>query len=354
MSSFRIFRVAGISVELHITFILFLMLLLLFAGVASFLFFLIVFFFVLLHELSHSLVAKHGGVVVSKIVLTFFGGIANIDIPEDPKMEFKMAVAGPLFNFLMVFLSFMLISGLGIPVIAYSELLGGAGKITPTYLLLLVFYINLILGLFNIIPGFPMDGGRIVRSLLAMRMDYVDATRLAVSVGRYLVFPLFFLMGILTGNIFLLIIPVFLFVASTNELRFLGLRRAFRGLRMGDIAIKKFQHVNGDITLFKFMELLANPLNRFYIVTDSAGKVMGTFDMESARKINQRYDETLLRDVVDPEFPTIDASVTVERGFKNILTTDFLLVVDDSKVLGYITPELLTAMVPFYSLRRNT
>ena len=182
--SFKIGSAWGIPIELHITFIL------LIAAVFvlsiptqqfyTFFIVLFLFVFVVFHELAHSVVARHYGIKVRKIILYPIGGVSEIEeIPDNPSQEWRMAVAGPLTSLV-----------LGIALLAVSLIISPQtfsiytfATITGNFLTDLAT-LNILLGAFNLIPAFPMDGGRVFRALLAERMKYSDATRYAVYLGK--------------------------------------------------------------------------------------------------------------------------------------------------------------------------
>jgi len=351
-SSYRIFSVFGISVELHSTFVLFLLLLLFFAGAKSFLIILAWFFFVFAHEMSHSLVAKRSGVAVDKIYLTFFGGVANVAVPENPRLELKIALAGPLLNFSVVFVSLSLLWGLGFDVFDYGGLVSGGVGFDIGKILLSILYINLVLGLFNILPGFPMDGGRILRSVLALRMDYFKATRLAVGVGQYLIFPLMFLAGVWLGNVFLIFIPILLFFVSGNELRMLKLKGVFNKLSCGELARKDFVYVNKNTSIADFVDGVAEPNRRRYVVVDESGRVYGILDLRALSDARGRgVSGRVVGDYANPSFAVVEADAVVPDILGKILNSDFLLVVDSGRVVGYTSASLLFDSVPYFSVK---
>jgi Zn-dependent protease len=204
-----LFKIFGISVELHITFLLF-MLLFLVGSLQQFIILLMVFSIVLLHELCHSLVALYYKIKVPKIVLTPIGGLANIELPENPKKEFLISIAGPMSNFVLMFVGVALALLTGV---SYDQIVAGfSGDVNlsqPSSILGYFIFINFILGAFNILPGFPMDGGRVFRAVLAFKYDYIKATDIAVKVGR--VVALFvILLAFYSQNILMAVIGVFL------------------------------------------------------------------------------------------------------------------------------------------------
>ncbi|MGB5050280.1 MAG: site-2 protease family protein, partial [Caldilineaceae bacterium] len=215
-SSLRLFRVWGIDVRVHWSFVLILVYgAFIYAGHSNpvvgalygIVVILLLFVCVLLHEFGHALTAKYFNVNVPNITLLPIGGVAQLErMPRQPFQEFLIAIAGPAVNFVLTLLLLpvaLLVVGLGVESANISSLFTYAQTrmMTPSLDGLLVYLAitNLALGLFNLLPAFPMDGGRVLRALLAMAMPYVRATRIAVMVGRMMAILLAFL-G-LGGNI---------------------------------------------------------------------------------------------------------------------------------------------------------
>ena len=176
-SSFRLGKVFGITVQIHWMWFL-LPLLFIGQGPAAFLFgtlgFVALFGIVFLHELGHCMAARHYGIKVLDITFWPLGGMARMsELPEDPKIEGVIAAAGPLVNFAL--------AAIAVPVIIAFGVMGLEG---PAGLAVWFVKINLLLGGFNLIPAFPMDGGRILRAYLARTRDWVEATEIAVKTGR--------------------------------------------------------------------------------------------------------------------------------------------------------------------------
>jgi len=204
----------GIPVRIHFTFPLVLVAFGLEAGIrggwtdAVWAVFLIlaVFVCVVLHELGHSLQVRRYGIQVRDIVLLPIGGMARADkIPEKPREEIIVAISGPLVNFAIALLLYAIVS-----------VRGGMWHAENDFLVNLLF-INIVLGVFNLIPAFPMDGGRILRGFLATRMNYLDATRHAKNVGQIIAI-LFVLIGFVdTHFIMLPLVAVFVFFGAMAE-----------------------------------------------------------------------------------------------------------------------------------------
>ncbi len=226
--SFRIARLYGIDIRVHFIFILLLVIVSvqaalenrsLSSGLITFLLCSLLFTFVLLHELGHSLAAKKLGIRVIDITLWPLGGLARLgEIPEIPAVELRIALAGPAVNFaivLMTTLFVFLIGGLD----TLAELKSNVLRIRPTNLLEWTFLVNAAMGFLNLIPAFPLDGGRILRAIAARRVPYLKATELAVRIGKMMALvTLFYLL--IHGLIFSFISLICLFVywAGSHEL----------------------------------------------------------------------------------------------------------------------------------------
>jgi len=226
--SIKFARVAGIDLKIHFTFVIFLVWIglsylarggteMAFQGIV---FILLLFACVLLHELGHALTANAFGIHTEDITLLPIGGVARLErIPTEPKQELLIAIAGPLGN---VAIAVLLIFYLGqrAAVSDFDDLN------TPRVAMLSkLASVNIGLVLFNLIPAFPMDGGRILRSILAMRMNYVRATQVAATIGQGLAI-VFGVIGFFT-NSFLIFIALFVFMGAQQEAAMARMRFAY-------------------------------------------------------------------------------------------------------------------------------
>jgi Zn-dependent protease len=200
--SWRLGRVLGFPVEINLSFILLLAFVLIaYGGLAGVFVVLLAFGSVLLHELGHAIVARKLGVHVAGIELSFFGGAAKMaQMPRTAGHEIAIAAAGPAVSVALATLGF------------------GLGALFGAPLLALIGWINLVIAAFNLIPALPMDGGRILRALLALKLDYVRATNAAVVVAR--VFTIAFaVFGLATGSWQLVLLAPFLWMMTSAEQR---------------------------------------------------------------------------------------------------------------------------------------
>ena len=226
--SFKLLKVKGIDIKVHLTFALIIIWAAyrwsistglgvqgaLFGIVAT----LLLFFSVTLHELGHSLQAIKFGVKVRDITLMPMGGLSRMEeIPEEPNQEIRIALAGPLVNFAIA----ALLIGVGWvldarTLLSWEELLASLGSASWSGLLAYLTSANLALGLFNLIPAYPMDGGRVLRALLAKKIDHAKATQIAAQIGQGLAL-LFGLWGFMSGSWTMVIIAILVWLAARQE-----------------------------------------------------------------------------------------------------------------------------------------
>ena len=216
-NAIKLFKIRGIDIKMHITFPLILLWGALSFGVLrnggwegaiyGILVISLVFVIVVLHELGHSIAALHYNVPVKQIVLLPIGGVAQLEeIPEEPKKELVIAAAGPLVNFVLAILLVLVAPLLGqsLSISSLLNITSSLGVLSFSSIFIYIFTTNIFIGLFNLIPAYPMDGGRILRALLATRLSYVNATNVDVLIGQIVSWG-FGLMGFLNGNFFLII-----------------------------------------------------------------------------------------------------------------------------------------------------
>lgn len=231
--SYKIFSIYGIELNLHITFIgLFVLLFLLtFPQIYSVLLFGLLFLSVTLHEFGHSLLAKRNNLPVNKIVLYPIGGAAQIeDIPDNPSVELRVAAVGPIISLIIGVIS-LLIHFVYPFQMSTTPLFIGTG-----FLFYDIGSLNIILAIFNLIPAFPMDGGRMLRASLTMwKKDLIEATKTAASIGRF--FAVIMIAIGFISNLWLIIIGFFIYWGAAQELQGTKLTTLLKPLRVGDVML---------------------------------------------------------------------------------------------------------------------
>ncbi|MFH1395699.1 MAG: site-2 protease family protein, partial [Candidatus Omnitrophota bacterium] len=275
--TFRLTKVLGIDIDIHITFFLLLGFFFLFFGIKGLVLIVGIFFFVTVHELCHSVVAAKFGIKVKRITLLPIGGVASMpEIPAKPYQELLISLAGPLSNILIVVVFYYpLYILLGEETLLYPlKVLTGQAKYAGQFNVIAhIYWINLVLAVFNMIPAFPMDGGRILRAVLSYSMDRRKATRIAVKLGH--IFALIFAyFGIVYGNIFLLLIAVFVYMAATSEGLHVSVTETIKNYRVKDVLPEKYVYVNCRTSLAKILELVFHTHQEDYPVLE-AGRLKG-------------------------------------------------------------------------------
>ncbi len=275
--SFRLARIMGTDVKVHVTFLL----LLAFraferyssqgqaAAVFETILMVAVFACVLLHEFGHILMARHYGIRTPDVILLPIGGLARLErLPDKPREEFWIALAGPAVTLVIALALFagLTLSG---PLSMPEE----AEVSTRAFLMLLAVINGFLLG-FNLIPAYPMDGGRVLRAALASRMGMVKATRIAARVGQgfAMVGGIY---GLMQGEAMFMLIAAFVFFAASSEAAMVETRAAGRGIIVDQMMITRFVTIPVYATLRQAVDLLLEGEQREFPVVDNAGVVEG-------------------------------------------------------------------------------
>jgi Zn-dependent protease/CBS domain-containing protein len=321
---------------------------------ASFLFFASV----LAHELAHSVVARAQGLPVQRITLFIFGGAADIGRePPTPKSEFLIAVVGPIMS---VFLG-IVFTGLGLLLINGETIFGAAqgqamASLGPVATLLLwLGPINILLGVFNMVPGFPLDGGRILRSILwAVTRNQLASTRMATFAGQ-LVAWLFIITGVamvlgfqvplfgtgLIGGLWLAFIGWFLNNAAVNSYRHTLVTHMLEGVRVSELMRANAPAVEPNLPLSSLVydHVIGSEENTFPVIED--GRLYGMVSLEDVRKIpRERWDFTLVREVMleTNGKESIAPGQAATEALEKLTRADVqqLAVVEDDRLVGIL------------------
>lgn len=292
-----------------------------------------VFACVILHELGHALTGKRFGVTTRDITLLPIGGVARLEsMPDNPKEELAIAAAGPAVNVVIAALLWAALLPLG--GVAAARELSVVGGHLPSQL----FWINVILVAFNLLPAFPMDGGRILRGLLAMRIDYIRATRIAAAVGQGMA-VLFGFVGLM-GNPFLVFIAIFVFLGAQAEARQTELRVALEGVPVREAMMTRFRALHPDDTIGDAVdELLAGAQVDFPVVTD--GTLVGLLLRQNlVTAASERGRDASVREVMREEFATAGPDDELQDALQRMATgggTTLPVLAGDGRLVGLLT-----------------
>ncbi|WP_069130431.1 site-2 protease family protein [Rhodohalobacter halophilus] len=356
-ASLQLGRFAGIKVQIHWTF----WLLFLFIGfmvyandgsfadlILHFIFIIALFICVVLHEFGHALAARRYGVGTRNITLLPIGGVANLkDMPENPKEEFIIAIAGPMINVVIALLLWLIVPVdqflVDDPELLEEQLSG----ITANNFLFHLFAVNVALVAFNMIPAFPMDGGRVFRAILSTRMSRVQATRVATALGKFLAL-IFFLFG-LFSNIILAIIAVFIYFGAHSENIVIQQISLLQGNDIEDAMITDFTTLNPNDTLQIAIDRILASTEQDFIVEEN-GNVEGILFMSDlAPALRDRGKETPVRDVMETNVVTLQAKDPLPAAYRELKpgNRNFFPVVDSGKLVGVLDMNNINEFLTF-------
>ncbi len=356
-ASIQVGKIIGIPIRLHISFLFILFLIVLgfatnpameyriplglggieispflryfLATLAAILFF----FAILLHEMAHSYVAMRYGTTIHSITLFFFGGLAMMgDIPNNPEKEWRIAIAGPIMSLAIGSLFLLIYFGMTTFNFAYR----------PVEILVFILgYFNVIIAMFNLLPAFPMDGGRVLRALLAKRMSFLKATKKAVLIGKIFAVMMVILgifadpfTFILTGewgrNLWLPLLAIFLYMAATEEERATTTFAMLEGIKVKNVMRTEHACVLDDIPIMELSDKMLAEKTYEYAVVGAGGEPKGfvTFGAIKALSNEQRYIFNVsdvigsfdsVTDVISEEEEAVEALKRMLKAKKNVL-----------------------------------
>jgi stage IV sporulation protein FB len=348
--SLPIGTVFGTVIRIHVTFLLFLA----FIGatayarggqavaVQSVLYIVLLFLCVLLHEFGHVFAARRYGVQTPDITLLPIGGVARLErVPEEPGQELVIALAGPAVNVAIA----------GLLYLASGELMppGGTEVANPSAgLVERLLWVNLFLVAFNLIPAFPMDGGRVLRAILASRLGYTRGTQIAARVGQGLAF-LFGLWGLLSGQPLLLFIALFVYLGAASEAHDAQMRQVSRGLLTADAMVTRFESLRTDSRVEEAVRCLIATTQHEFPIVDGSGRLRGVLTRDDMiRALRERGPDTPVVEVMRTDIPTVRDRMALEDGLKLMREHKLPAVgVADAagRLVGLITPENVGEMM---------
>ncbi|HEY4272421.1 MAG TPA: site-2 protease family protein [Candidatus Udaeobacter sp.] len=342
--SIPIFRVAGIQLRIHITFLLLIGWVAFAyyaqggspAAIGGVLFILLLFACVVLHEFGHALAGKAFGINTPDITLLPIGGVARLErIPDEPLQELVIAAAGPAVTAL----------------IALGAFVGGGSWDYPptvkTNIPDLLFTINVVLLLFNLLPAFPMDGGRVLRALLATRMSYARATQIAATVGQGFAFVFGFI-GLLF-NPFLIFIALFVYIGASQEAALAQMKDVSRRFPVSSAMVREFRTLSEDSTLEEAVDALLATSQHDFPVVNATGDVVGLLTRQDLIAALRKNDPALrVGSVMRRDIPTVTTGTRFEDAFRIMQECNCpaVPVLDRMKrLVGILTPENVTELM---------
>ncbi|WP_047865942.1 site-2 protease family protein [Rubrobacter aplysinae] len=298
---------------------------------------------VLLHELGHSVVAQRLGIDVQDITLLPIGGLARMkSIPEKPGDEIKIAVAGPLVNVVLAPLFLVPAVLLGLDLTSFvNPLFGQVGSVS--HILFYLGALNVFLAVFNMLPAFPMDGGRVLRGILAIRFGPVRATNISATVGQMLA-AAGFVLGIFFNPV-LILIAVFVFFGASGEAQMVRQRETMRGLSVADVmgTKRRTETITPYHNFGQVLDAVIHGYQEDFPVVDESGNLVGIVTRNEIMSAAHSSDKFLtVRDLMKTEYPTVSPEADLFQDGQRLLQESgmrALPVLRDGELVGMLTTE---------------
>lgn len=354
--SFPIATIAGTVVRIHATFLLFLV----WIGATQWrvggreaalegvVFLVLVFACVLAHEFGHIFAARRYGIRTPEVTLSPIGGVASLErIPDKPREELVVALAGPAVNVVIAAVLFLIL-GATTDADRMARIedprIGILGRLAAA---------NLFLVIFNLIPAFPMDGGRVLRAVLAMRRPHADATRIAARIGQGMAF-LFALAGLFT-NPMLIVIGLFIYLSASAEAQHVAARDGSQDLPVSAAMVTLIEALSPASTLDDAVELLLRTSQKEFPVVDGGGRARGLVTRDALVVALRRGDPaTPALDVMVRDIPSVHERTPLESAMQALTRSraPALFVTDaEGRLVGLLTPENVGEMMMVRSIR---
>ncbi|MBZ2165836.1 CBS domain-containing protein [Methanobacterium spitsbergense] len=340
--SFKIFSIFGIPVELHISFLVLMLLIYIIAlfnlipsvNILTAVLITLIFATVVIHELSHSYIAKRYGIKIQRIVLLPIGGISEMEeIPKEPAKELRIALAGPVSNLIIAVITFAILIIFGT---FLSAILSGA--------LYYFTVVNLLLGLFNLLPAFPMDGGRILRAFLAERMDFIKATKLAATIGKQ--FAIIMAVIGVFFNFLLILVAIFVYLGAEGEYRSVVVSTLLGDEKVKDIMTSDVHTLNPDNSVQETLKIMFREKHMGYPITED-GKLIGIITFHDVSKIPENNRDMLIKEIMSTEMIISDPNENLVEtiGKLNRNNIGRLPVIENGELVGIISKTDITKIL---------
>lgn len=304
-------------------------------------FVLAIFFCVVLHELGHALTAKRFNYITKDIILLPIGGMARMDeLPENPKQELLIAVAGPIVNIVIA----LLLS----PFINWSQINEASldkFALSGSNFLFSLFAVNISLAVFNLIPAFPMDGGRIFRAILSMWTGRVKATAIASRTGQFIAF-IFFFLGILY-NPFLALIGVFIFITAKAENEDVKSKYYLHNFKVKDAMSHHYYKLDKKSTIKDAAKLLIDVEPNDFLVTDNE-KIVGTLNSDEIIKaLVKKGENSKVEEAMNTKVKFISKDIDLDKVLKEFSQSNetIMPVMDNNTLIGTVNMKNILKLI---------
>ena len=342
--TYKLLSIRGINISVHWTFLLLIGWVLLVNAERgnnieyltwSVLFILAVFACVTLHELGHALMAARFGINAKNIVLLPIGGIASIEkFPENPRQELAISIAGPVVNIIIASLIWLIL----LPDTSFMETPHDISIMHGHDFLYNLRIVNIGLAVFNLIPAFPMDGGRILRALLGFKLNYIQATTIATNVGK-IIAVIFIAAGILLINPFLPVIGVFIIFSAGAEEYYLRLKSLVKGIKLNEVLMYDYNGLQVNMTVKEAANILMSNHSKYFVLMDGAIPVSTINRLEIVKAISEMNYNEPLKKLVTKELDYLNGNQEVETVLEKLAHNDERIfpVMENNQFMGVVS-----------------
>lgn len=308
------------------------------AGIA---FILALFVCVTLHELGHALAARRYNFPTRHITLLPIGGVAQMEaLPEKPAQELWVALAGPLVNLIIALLLYIYLSASGnAPAISTMQHMESHNFLSN------LFFANVVLAIFNLIPAFPMDGGRVLRAILSFKLDRKKATKIAASIGQFLAI-LFIFLGFF-GNIWLIFVGIFIYLGAGGEAAYESTRSALSDLTVKDAMMTRFTVLSPEDPLSKAVQQLLQSQDKDFLVGDH-NNVAGVLTRKGIISgLTEFGQQASLAKAMTKDFLALSPEMALQDVYNKIMTNGYTInpVYESGQLIGVVDKENIMELI---------
>jgi len=309
----------------------------------SLIFVTLIFTCVVLHELGHALTARRFGIGTKSITLLPIGGMANIErIPDNPKQELWITIMGPVVNLVIAAILFPFVR----LNISDSSELEKLVVVTNQTLLFNLFTANVFLFLFNLIPAFPMDGGRILRATIALFTPWEKATRIASVVGN-IIAVIFIAVGIFNFNFMLSLIGLFVLFAARSELTYATTKSVLDKYKAKDVLITRFFQLNADDSIQQAVQLLLSTQSKTFVVMNGEEPIGTLSQQEIIKALSAEGSNAPVSSYMNSNLLSVESETPLKEVYDTLLQNENSLVAvkQNGRLLGIVDLENIRELI---------
>lgn len=303
----------------------------------SILFIICIFVTVFLHELGHSFAAKLFNIGTKDITLLPIGGVSRLEsIPEKPNEELIVTIAGPFVNVALAIITSLFIT---LPETSEELALELAAGVNANNFFLNFFIVNVLLAIFNLIPAFPMDGGRILRAVLSFKFERHIATKIAAQIGQFFAMG-FILLGFLY-NPFLIFIGLFVIMGAQMESKHADSKYSLKGHKVKDVLMKQYITIDSGEPIKTAIDLLLDSQSKVFLITEN-NEPVGTLNRDQIIKVlSEKGESAAIHSVMNSNLIYLDVETLLENIFELVYKnkTNLMLVMENDKLVGTLDTE---------------